>query len=253
MNDNNLFLKAALEAVEKSRKIILESFNKNITVNIKEDKSPVSEADIKAEEIIKETIKNHFPNHGFLGEESGDEKTNTEYKWIIDPIDGTKGYLRGLPMYSTEIGLMKNNELILGVSDQPKLKNVFWGEKNKGAFKNNERIFVSKTERLEEAYLSFGGLKHFQQFENLYKLSQTVKSCRSYGDSWAYSMLAEGKIDIVIEAKVKIWDISAIKTIVEEAGGKITDIQGNPINTNTTSVIATNGKLHDQVLNYFNE
>jgi len=250
---NQDFLKIALEAAKKAEEVILYYFG-SVNSRLKQDKSPVTIADKEAEKLIINTIRSKFPNHSFLGEEFGLEKEKTEFLWIIDPIDGTKNYLRKIPLFATQIALMKNDELVLGVSNAPVFKELMYAEKGKGAYLNNEKIEVSDVGRLKKAYMSFGGIEYFEKNQNLSGLLSLIhltQGHRGIGDFWSYHLLAQGKIDIMIEAQTKLWDIAAQKVIVEEAGGVITSISGKPIEKNTTSIIATNKKLHKEVLKYF--
>ncbi|MFH1399209.1 MAG: inositol monophosphatase family protein [Candidatus Woesearchaeota archaeon] len=248
------FLTIALNAAQKAESVIMKHFLKDGELMIKEDLSPVSIADKEAENIIKSTIKDEFPEHSFLGEESGGIADVSGFLWIVDPIDGTKNYSRGLPIFATQIALMKGGDLIVGVSNAPVLKEMVYAEKGGGTFFNKKRVNVSSINALDEAYMSFGGLKYFERqklVDNLLSLVRATRGHRGIGDFWSYHMLAQGKIDIMIEAETKIWDIAAVKVIVEEAGGKITDINGNVVGKDTTSIIATNSLLHDAIQDYF--
>jgi histidinol-phosphatase len=253
---NSKFLTVALEAARKSEKIIMKHFREGIETRLKEDGTPVAVADVEAENIILQTIKKHFPDHGFLGEESGrsGQDHGSGYLWVIDPIDSTKNYERGMSAFATQIALMKDNELVLGVSNAPALGELMYAEKNRGAYLNENRIRVSSLKNIPNTFMSFGGLKYFDKqnkMSPLISLSKDTRGSKGFGDFWSYHLLAQGKIDIMIEAGTKIWDIAACKVIVEEAGGKVTDLNGESINTDTTSVLATNGLIHDKILKYF--
>lgn len=248
------FLKVALEAVKKAEKIILKYYPDDIRATLKPDQTPVTLVDVQAEQIIKETIKKQFPDHGFRGEELGKDNDQSDYLWIIDPIDGTKNYTRKIFTFGTELALTQNGEFIVGVSNAPILKELVYAEKNCGAYCNKQEIHVSKVDCLSEAHFSFGGIRYFAKnnlVPELLDLASKVRSTRSFGDFWAFHLLAQGKIDIVVEAEVKICDVAALKVIVEKAGGKITDIYGLPVNLETTTIVATNGKLHSEVLKFF--
>ena len=232
----------------------MKYYDKNVKVDIKKDLSPVSTVDIQAERIIRETIKKQFPSHELLGEESAKDITKKDYLWIIDPIDGTKNYLRKIPLFATQIALMKKGELIVGVSNAPMLKELIYAEKGGGAYCNNSKIQVSPIRKLNKSYMLFGGVEYFDKHRSLKKLVSLIKATqghRGIGDFWSYHLLAQGKIDIMIEAQTKIWDIAAVKVIVEEAGGKVTDIRGKEVNIYTDSLLATNGRLHQLILDHF--
>jgi histidinol-phosphatase len=222
---------------------------------LKEDQTPVTIADQESEKVIIDVIKKAFPDHGFLGEESGSNQNTSGYLWIIDPIDGTKNYTRQVPIFGTEIALMKDRELIVGVSNAPAIHELMYAEKGQGAYLNDQVVKVSSIDALNESYVSFGNLKAFEynkQLQSLLDLSKQTRAFRGYGDFWSYHLLAQGRIDVVIEAALKIWDIAALKVIVEEAGGTMTNIGGRPITIQTNSTIATNSKLHHQIIDTFN-
>lgn len=252
--EKSKFLEIAIEAAKNAEKIIMKYYDNSLTWQTKPDLSPVSIADTEAERIIIETIKNSFPGHSFLGEESGNDNVISKYQWVIDPIDGTRNYVRNIPLFTTQIALMEDGEIILGVSNAPAMNEFMFAEKGKGAFLNDAKINVSTVKNLPGSYLSFGGIKHFKKYgylDSLLKLAESAGGHRGFGDSWSFHLLAQGKIDVMVEAKVKIWDIAAIKIIVEEAGGKVTDINGNKITKNSTSIIATNNYLYNSVLEFF--
>jgi len=253
MNKSN-FLSVAIDAANKAEKVIMKHYAGEITYAAKSDMSPVTIADTEAEKVIIETIKDSFPDHSFLGEESGDQESESEYQWIIDPIDGTKNYSRHIPLFATQIALLKNGEIILGVSNAPALKELIYAEKGKGAHFQEKNLIVSNIAELSDSYFCFGGLKYFNKHNHIDALLELVSKTlghRGIGDFWCYHLLAQGKIDIMIEAETKIWDFAALKIIVEEAGGKVTDIHGNKITKDTTSIIATNRNLHDSVVEMF--
>ncbi len=249
------FLKVALEAAKKAEEVIMKYYSDDIRVTLKSDQSPVTIADVEAEKAIIETIREAFPNHGFLGEESGDENIDNEYVWIIDPIDGTKNYMKQIPIFATLIALAHNGKLILGVSNAPAMHELAYAEKDKGAFINDKQVFVSKVDELKQAWINFGGLSYFEKNghgDKILKLIRLTGRQRAFADYWQYHLLAAGKFEIALEGKVKIWDIAPFVVLIREAGGKVTDRQGNEINFDTQSFLATNGLLHDQVIKIIN-
>ena len=250
------FLTVALEAAKNAEEIITAYYTGDaMTVEMKADETPVTLADRGAEKVIRETIKQTFPDHGFLGEEYGIEAGSSPYVWIIDPIDATKNYIRKIPIFGTQIALMKGEELILGVSNAPLLDELLYAEVGSGAFLNGKPITVSSVTHPEDAMVCHGGLKWFVEkgtFPGIYDIINDTARTRGFGDFYMYHLVASGRADVVVEAAISIWDIAAITVIVREAGGKVTDIQGQPITTDTDSLVATNGALHDTALNYFN-
>jgi len=252
--DCSEFLKVALDAARLAERIALSYYAKKQKVRLKPDHTPVTVADQKAERAIIETIKKNFPDHGCLGEESGKTGTDAEYVWIIDPIDGTKNFISKIPIWGTLIALMRRQEVIVGVSNLPLLKETLWGVKGHGAFLNGEKVRVSGSRKLSQSMLSFGSLAAFYQKglgKNILSLICHTKRQRAFGDLWAYHLLVAGKIDLVVEASIKLVDVAPFALIVEEAGGRTTDLEGNRLHSDISTFVATNGKLHNQVLRYF--
>ncbi|MCK5235224.1 MAG: inositol-phosphate phosphatase, partial [Candidatus Aenigmarchaeota archaeon] len=174
------FLKTGLEAAKKAEEIILKYYSDEIRAELKEDMSPVTVADREAEKAIIEIIRLKFPDHSILGEESGSSDSASEYLWIIDPIDGTKNYMRKIPLFATQIALMKGGEVIVGVSNAPALKELLYAEKGKGAYCNDRQIHVSKIDMLNKSYMSFGGLRHFEKKNLVDNLLVLVNSTQGH-------------------------------------------------------------------------
>lgn len=244
-------LKVALNAAKKAADISSSYFKGNFTVTVKADKTPVTQADIECEEVIRDLILKAFPEHGFYGEETGQDNIDAEYLWLIDPIDGTKGFVRQYPFFSTQIALMHNKELILGVSSGTMMNELAWAEKGKGAWLNGERLQISDIDDPEKAAVSTGNLKTMAKNKRwlaLGKIVQKADRIRGYGDFYHYHLLASGKIEAVIESDVNILDIAALSVIVREAGGIFTDLNGDIPDLDTTSVLAANSSLHSKYL-----
>ena len=246
------FLKTAIEAAEAAQKVIKKYYAGEFEIEIKPDETPVTIADIETEKTIKKIILDAFPNHGFYGEETGKVNEDAEYNWLIDPIDGTKSFVRGYPFFSTQIALMRNGELILGVSNSPEFNEMAYAEKGNGAWLNGNKISVSDINTIKQSTLSMGNLSSIAQkpqWQNLGKLVSSVNRVRGYGDFYHYHLLASGKIDIVLESDVNILDIAALAVIVREAGGIFTDLEGNELTLDTTTVLACcSENLHAKVL-----
>ena len=245
------FLEAALEAAAAAAEVIRARYRRNLEVRVKADKSPVTEADVEAERAIRGILEARFPDNGFFGEETGKRAADSEYLWLVDPIDGTKSFVREYPMFSTQIALMRRGELLLGVSSAPAYGELAWAERGHGAWLDGERLAVSAIADLESAALSSGNLKSLAAGAAWGRYGQIVAQInriRGYGDFLHYHLLAAGKIDAVIESDVNILDIAALVVIVEEAGGRFTDLAGRPVGLDTTTVLATNGLLHQPIL-----
>ncbi len=244
-------LKAALDAAERAAVIARSLYQHNLEVRIKADKSPVTEADVRCEIAIREILESRFPAHGFFGEETGSRDEGAESLWLVDPIDGTKAFVREYPMFSTQIALMRRGEIVLGVSSAPVYGELAYAERGSGAYLNGKLITVSQVSALESAALSSGNMKSLatgRQWARYGQLVSQVSRIRGYGDFLHYHLLAAGKIDAVIETDVNILDIAACAAIVTEAGGRFTDLGGAPITLRSNSVLATNGRLHAALL-----
>ena len=248
---HSLFLTTALEAARAAADVIRRYYQRNLDITIKADKSPVTQADVETEEVIRKLISTRFPDHGFYGEETGQSALDAEYLWLVDPIDGTKAFVREYPMFSTQIALMHRGRLILGVSSAPAYGEIAYAEAGQGAWLNDRPIKCSSIDTIEAAALSAGNLKSLAgspQWDRYGKLVTRLHRIRGYGDFLQYHLLAAGKIDAVIESDVNILDIAALAVIVEAAGGIFTDLQGGTLSLHTTSVLAANRSLHSQVL-----
>lgn len=247
------FLKVAIEAAEAAQKVIKKYYQGDVDIEIKPDETPVTIADIETEKTIKKIILDAFPDHGFFGEETGKVNEDAQYNWLIDPIDGTKSFVREYPFFSTQIALMKDDELVLGVSNAPEFNEMAYAEKGQGAWLNGKAIEISDIETIKQSTLSLGNLASIakkDQWANLGSLVSEVNRVRGYGDFYHYHLLASGKIDIILESDINILDIAALAVIVREAGGIFTDLEGNELNLDTSTVLACNNrKIHEEVLN----
>jgi histidinol-phosphatase len=244
-------LATALEAARAAAEVVLHYYRSNLAVTLKADKSPVTEADVEAEKTIRSIIAEKFPAHGFYGEETGTSDLDAEYVWLVDPIDGTKAFVREYPMFSTQIALMHRGRLVVGVSSAPAYGELAYGEIGVGAWLDDRPIRVSEVDTIEEAALSTGNLKSFAagpRWPAFGRLVSRLNRIRGYGDFLHYHLLASGRIDAVVESDVNILDIAACAVIVESAGGRFTDLAGQPLSLASVSVLATNGRLHDAVL-----
>lgn len=257
MSDWRLHLNTAVEAARAAEAVIRHYYGAGVEVMHKDDASPVTAADIESEREIKRVLGKSFPDHGFYGEEFGRDTSDSDYLWLIDPIDGTKSFVRGYPFFSTQIALMYRGELVLGVSNAP----LFGGgelacaAKGAGATLNGEPIRVSGLDDLAESTLSLGniaGLAASPAWPGTGELVGRVHRIRGYGDFYHYHLLASGRIDVVLESDLNILDIAALAVIVREAGGDITSLGGAAIGLETTSILATNARLRDAVRPFLN-
>jgi histidinol-phosphatase len=244
-------LQAALEAAEAATQVVRDLYRKNLAVTVKADRSPVTEADVRAEEAIRGVLERRFPGYGFFGEETGRHAMDADSLWLVDPIDGTKSFVRDTPFFSTQIALWRGGRVVLGVSAAPAYGELAWAERGQGAFLDGRRIAVSAVGTLDRAILSTGNLNTLAAgpgWPRFGRLVGEVDRLRGYGDFVHYHLLARGALDAVLESDVNILDIAALSVIVEEAGGRFTDLDGAPLTLGTTTELATNGLLHEAVL-----
>jgi histidinol-phosphatase len=259
------FLTTALDAARAAAEVIRRYYQSNLEVLIKADKSPVTAADVETEQVIRGLISARFPEHGFYGEETGQSGLDAEYLWLVDPIDGTKAFVREYPFFSTQIALMQRGRLIVGVSSAPVYGELAYAQLphavagagqqttvyGRIAMLNDRPIHVSDIATIEAAAISAGNLKTLASgpaWGPYGRLVARANRIRGYGDFLHYHLLAAGKIDVVIESDVNILDIAALAVVVAAAGGTMTDLQGRALDLQTTSVLATNDKLHSTVL-----
>jgi histidinol-phosphatase len=244
-------LKVALEAAAAAAEISRAYYGANISVTTKDDLTPVTQADVECEQAIRKIILAAFPDHGFYGEETGKTEEGASNLWLVDPIDGTKAFVRQYPFFSTQIALMRDGELVLGASCGTMFDELAWAEHGCGAWLNGERLRVSDIDDPERAAISTGNLKSLAMSDGWSRLGELVAKSyriRGYGDYYHYHLLAAGKIEAVIESDVNILDIAALAVIVEEAGGRFTDLNGAQPGLNTRSVLAANPGLHRKYL-----
>jgi histidinol-phosphatase len=241
---------AALDAAHQAGQFALSYFDQGIAVEWKADHSPVTMADRGAEDLLRKTLLGHFPSDGFLGEERGDTPGSSGYRWIIDPIDGTRSFVRGIPIWATMVGLEYRGDLIAGVVAIPAMKQVYHALRGLGAFRDDRKIHVSAVDSLANAHVYYSSISWFlkagreQQFLNLVR--QTERQ-RGFGDFYGFLMVAQGSGEIMVEHGVHAWDLGALVPIVEEAGGKLTAWDGK-LDIEKPDVLASNGILHEAAL-----
>jgi histidinol-phosphatase len=240
----------AVTAAQQAGELARTYYESTFQVEHKADNSPVTIADKSAEELIRAAVTVAFPNDGFLGEEFGDQPGTSGFRWIIDPIDGTKSFIRHVPIWATLVGLEYKGEQIAGVAFIPVFGMTYRALRGDGAYLNERRIRVSTVTDLAESSLCYSSMGWFTRagrekvFHDLYK---RTKRQRGHGDFYGFVLVAEGAADIMVEHGVNPWDVAATKAIVEEAGGTFTDWTGKPT-IHTPDVLATNGKLHADAL-----
>ncbi|MHB8446497.1 MAG: inositol monophosphatase family protein [Rudaea sp.] len=247
-------LGVARHAAAAAAEVIRDHYARGVTAETKADATPVTAADREAEIAIKDVLRTAFPDHAFYGEEFGREGAG-DLLWLIDPIDGTKAFVRGYPMFSTQIALMHRGELVLGVSVAPVYGETAWARKGGGAFLDGKPIRVSRAREFDAGTaISIGNVKTLTRDARWAALGELIRRSgriRGYGDFLHYHLLARGCIDLVVESDVNILDIAALAVIVREAGGILTDLAGRELTLDSTSVLAGTPALHAQALALF--
>ena len=244
------YLTVALEAVRAAEAVIRHYYQHLPQVRWKADHSPVTVADVEAEQAIKQVLATAFPGHGFYGEETGRDGGSGDCLWLIDPIDGTRSFVRQVPFFSTQIALMRSGELVLGVSNAPLFNELAWAQRGRGAWLNDQPLYVSRIAQLADASLSFGNLKPLlsRNAAGFRRLVLATDRTRGYGDFYHAHLLAAGRLDVVLDADVNILDIAALSVIIEEAGGRVSDFHGQAVGLDTRAWLASNALLHAPVL-----
>ncbi|MQA25367.1 MAG: histidinol-phosphatase [Micromonosporaceae bacterium] len=233
---------------------------RDLRVKSKPDLTPVTDADTAIEDALRGTIARARPRDGVLGEEFGSSEPAAwpaARRWIIDPIDGTKNFVRGVPVWATLIALLAGDQPVVGLVSAPALGRRWWAAKGTGAYAGKHqhaatRIHVSDIARMEDASLSYSSLTGWDEqgrLPGMLDLALGVWRSRAYGDFYSYMLLAEGAVDVACEPEVSLWDLAALAPIVTEAGGAFTDLEGRP-GPAGGSAVATNGKLHEDVLHH---
>jgi histidinol-phosphatase len=245
-------LEVALGAADLADGITISAFRRpSLAVEIKADQTPVSEADRAAEVAIRQLLENERPSDAVLGEETGSSGGGAR-RWVIDPIDGTANFIRGIPVWATLIGLEVGSVMQVGVVSAPALGRRWWARRGEGAYagepgQRGELIRVSRVATLAEATISSGSMSDFPVPERIVELAARVGRDRGFGDFWSHMLVAEGACEVGLDPVVSLWDVAALEVIVEEAGGKFTDFSGQ-VRLDGGSAVSSNGLVHDDVI-----
>jgi len=224
--------------------------DRDLVVESKPDLTPVTEADRAAESVLRARIEAERPGDGIVGEEYDETEGTGDRRWILDPIDGTKSFVRGIPAWGTLIALERDGEVVVGVVSAPALHRRWWASRGRGAYADGEPIQVSRVAAVEDALLCYTSMVAFDEHglgEEFRTLAARCWEARGFSDYWAHVLVAEGSADIAVEPVMNIWDNAPLKVIVEEAGGRFTDLEGNA-RIDGGSAVTTNGLLHEAVL-----
>ncbi len=244
----------AIHAAREGGRILLQKFGGALAVQYKGEIDLVTEADREAENAIVGIIRGTFPRHDILAEEKDHGRSNSSYRWIIDPLDGTTNFAHGFPFFAVSIALEIEGEVTLGVVYNPVHQEIFFAEKGRGAFLNDIQLRVSPVGRLDQALLATGfpydrrqsPVNNYDHFYNLQQACQGVRRCGAASLDLVYT--AAGRFDGYWEMKLKPWDMAAGKIIVEEAGGEVSDFSGRPLDIYGQECLASNGALHQAMI-----
>jgi len=245
-------LDAAIAAVRAAGAVALRYFRQDVEVELKADRTPVTRADREAEATIVQRLAGAFPDIGFLGEETG-ERGGQQRRWIVDPIDGTKNFVRGIPFWATLLALEEAGEVTLGVVHAPATGELLWARRGRGAFGGDRRLRVSSVDRLAEATLVHSSLHHLRAlrparyWDGFVRLIDGTERQRGFGDYFGYTFVLRGQAELMVECDLKPWDLAPFLLLFEEAGGRLTDFEGRRTIYSGT-VVASNGRLHAEAL-----
>jgi histidinol-phosphatase len=242
-------LAAATAAARAAGAIAMKYYTSGFEVTLKADRTPVTQADREAEEAIVAALGRAYPEWGFLGEEFG-ARGATDVRWIIDPIDGTKNFVRRIPVWATLLALEERGEVVAGVIHNPVTGELFAARRGGGTFLNGRRVSVSDIGELGSAALLHAGLRLYRKagvWDGIVRLIDATERQRGFGDYLGYALVAEGKAELYVEVDLKPWDLAPCKIVVEEAGGRFTDLAGQPT-IYSGNALASNGRLHEAAL-----
>jgi histidinol-phosphatase len=240
----------AVEAARAAGQLALRYFDGSFTVEWKSDLSPVTVADREAEQLLRQKLLGAFPDDGFLGEEFGDTPGSSGFRWIIDPIDGTRSFVRGIPLWATLVGLEYRDEQIAGVAEVPALGDTYRALRGDGTYRNDRRVHVSEVADLSQSLIFYSSLSWFIKAgrqDVFLELTRRTDRTRGFGDFYGFVLVAQGSGELMVEHGVHAWDVAAIKPIVEEAGGRFSDWDGGT-GIHRPDVLVSNGRLHDEAL-----
>lgn len=249
-NDLKSRYEAGIELAQKAAKIAMGYYETALDIEWKHDESPVTIADREAEKFLRNSLKQYFKQDGFLGEEYDDESGDSGYRWIIDPIDGTRNFVRGIPIWATLLGLEYKGEMQAGITVAPGLNQTYRALRGDGAFRNDIKINVSNINSLSSSQLFYSSISWFVKAgmeKEFLALASATEKQRGFGDFYGFVLVAQGAGEIMIEHGVHAWDVASIIPLIEEAGGKFSDWKGNK-SIYAPDVLVTNGILHQQIL-----
>lgn len=240
----------AAELAWNAGRVTMRYFQTDLTPELKADQSPVTIADKESERLMRELIEARYPTHSILGEEEGETRAGASFRWILDPIDGTKTFVRGVPMYAVLVGLEREGVPVVGAINIPPMGEMLHAAHGLGCTWNGRQARVSATSNLAEALLlstDTEAMGHYNRAEAYRRLAEATKMQRTWGDAYGYALVATGRAELMLDPVMSIWDCAALFSVLQEAGGTFTDWQGTPT-INANEGLATNGALLEETL-----
>lgn len=250
MLDLEEILDEAADIAERASSIALSYFRQALLIEMKDNHTPVTIADKKTEEMIRSELQKRFPGHGIIGEEFGEESSDAEYVWTIDPIDGTRSFIRGIPLFGTLLGLMRKGEPVVGVMVLPALDETYMAAKGLGAFCDGIQLHVSSTAALGNAVVACGDIACFEaagKRQYLNRLLDQAQTVRGYTDCFGHALVLRGAIDAMVDPVVSPWDVAPLACLIEEAGGEYFNFDGVRAH-DRSSFISCTPALRDELL-----
>ncbi len=252
------FLDTAVEIAREAGALLLQFSQQPLEISYKRRSDLVTEADRRSEALIVERLRARFPKHGIVAEEGGGQQTDSEYCWYVDPLDGTTNFAHGFPVYCVTLGLTFREEVVAGVVYDPTREELYTAERGSGAYLNHQRIRVSKTTQLAEGLLATGfppfARNHDLNIEYYFRFTKLSHGIRRAGSAALdLCSVASGRFDAFWELKLNPWDKAAGSLLVEEAGGRVTDLRGAPFNLLGDDIFASNGLVHEEMCRVFSE
>jgi histidinol-phosphatase len=245
----------AIDITRRAAQVAMRYFDTALTIEWKGDLSPVTIADQETEQALRAGLLEAFPGDGFLGEEYGDSPGSTGYRWILDPIDGTRSFVRGIPLWATLVGLEYKGEMIVGIVEAPTFGHTYHALKGNGCYRGDRRIHVSAETDLSKSLVFYSSMSWFVRAgceQEFLALVRRTERQRGFGDWYGFLLVAQGSGEVMVEQGVHVWDVAGIKTIIEEAGGRYSNWDGK-VDLHKPDAVASNGKLHDEVLSILAE
>lgn len=239
MNDYSSVLDEAIDIAERASAIALGHFRQALLIEMKSNQTPVTVADKKTEEAIRKDLNRRFPSHGIFGEEFGIEMSDAEYVWTVDPIDGTRSFIRGIPLFGTLLGLLHRGTPVVGIMVLPAMEETYYSASGLGTFCNDIQLHVSPVSTLQNALISCGDVSCFEttgHMRLLLSLMRKAELVRGYTDCFGHAMVLRGAVDAMVDPLVALWDVAPIACLVKEAGGEYFSLDGKGLLEATTFV-----------------